>query len=319
LGDHVRRDVGVGRQRLDLLDDGLRADQVADADARADGLRERRRVDDPAGLVLREHRRQRLALEADPDVRIVLEEREVVGLGEPQQARALLGAQRVARGVLEVGDDVGELRVKRAALQQRLDGVDVDPVGLELDHPHVGLALAKVQQRAVVGRRLDDHRVARLDQQCEQERVGLHRAVGDQHLLDLDAVLLGDPLAQRDVAHRRAVGERARRIVLERALRGLAQALGVDDVERRGAPGEGDGGGHGPQDGTGPQSSRWRSRHSPTAARTSAITIARSSALTSTSVPESKRIRTRAHPCGARVRYLSGTTRCPVGLGKTLG
>ena len=62
--------------------------------------------------------------------------------------------------------------------------------------------LAQVQQRAVVGRRLDDHRVARLHEQLEQERVRLHRAVGDEHLLDGDAVLLGDPLAQRHVADR---------------------------------------------------------------------------------------------------------------------
>ena len=90
-----------------------------------------------------------------------------------------------------------------------VDAVDVDPVGLQLDHAHVGAAVAQVEQRAVVGRRLDDHRVAGPDEQLEQERVGLHRAVGDQHLVDLDAVLLGDPLAQRDVADARAVRERA--------------------------------------------------------------------------------------------------------------
>ena len=68
--------------------------------------------------------------------------------------------------------------------QQRLQRVDRDAVGLELDHVDVRAAVAQVQQRAVVRRRLDDHRVARLHQQLEQERVGLHRAVGDQHLLD---------------------------------------------------------------------------------------------------------------------------------------
>ena len=99
----------------------------------------------------------------------------------------------------------------------------------------VRAAVAQVQQRAVIRRGLDDHRVARLHQQLEQERVRLHRAVGDEHLLDLDAVLLGDPLAQRDVADARAVGRRPGRVLLERELRGLLQAFDVDDVED-GAP-----------------------------------------------------------------------------------
>jgi hypothetical protein len=54
------------------------------------------------------------------------------------------------------------------------------------------------------------------------------------------AVLLGDPLAQRRVAHRRSVRDGPAWIVVERHLRGLAQALDVDDVERRRAPGKGD-------------------------------------------------------------------------------
>ena len=125
--------------------------------------------------------------------------------------------------------------------------VDVDPVGLQLDHADVGAAVAQVQQRAVVGRRLDDDGVAGVDEQLEQERVGLHRAVGDEHLVDVDAVLLGDPLAQRHVADRGAVRGGAGGVVGEGALRGLAEALHVDDVERRRAPGEGDRG-HAAQD-----------------------------------------------------------------------
>ena len=93
-----------------------------------------------------------------------------------------------------------------------LERGDVDPVGLELDHPHVGAAVAQRQQRAVVGGPLDDHRVAGLDQRVEQERVGLHRAVGDDHLLGRDLVALGDPLAQRRVADRGPVAGHAPRI-----------------------------------------------------------------------------------------------------------
>ena len=92
-----------------------------------------------------------------------------------------------------------ELRLQ-AALEQRAQLVDVDPVVAQLDHADVGAAAAQAEQRAVVRRLLDDHRVAFADEVVEEERVGLHRAVGDEHLLGLDAVLLGDLLAQRDVA-----------------------------------------------------------------------------------------------------------------------
>ena len=174
-------------------------------------------------------------------------------------------AQRVAGGVLKVGDDVREGRAEAILAQEPLQLVDVDPVGLQLDHPDVRAAVAQVQQRAVVGRGLDDDRVAGVDQQLEQERVGLHRAVGDQHLIDLDPVHLGDVLAQGHIADGRPVRGRPGRIFLEGELRGLAQALHVDDVERRRPAGEGDRVGHGPQDTrvTPRRTSRRRRRASP--------------------------------------------------------
>ena len=44
-------------------------------------------------------------------------------------------------------------------------------------------ALAQRQQRAVVGGALDHHVVAAVHDVLEQERVRLHRAVGDEHAL----------------------------------------------------------------------------------------------------------------------------------------
>ena len=93
----------------------------------------------------------------------------------------------------------------------------------------------RAEQRAVVGRRLDHHDVAGLDQRLEQERVRLHRAVGGEDAIRLDAVLRGDPLEQVRIAGRGAVRERARRITLEGALRSGPQVVDGDDVERRGA------------------------------------------------------------------------------------
>ena len=98
------------------------------------------------------------------------------------------------------------------------------------------------QQRAVVGRALDDHLVARVDEVVEQEGVGLHRAVGDEHALGLDAVAVGDPGAQARVADGGAVGGRPIGVALEGPHGRVVEAVHVDDVERRHAAGEGDGG-----------------------------------------------------------------------------
>ena len=127
-----------------------------------------------------------------------------------------------------------------AVVDQRRDAVDVDAVGLELDHADVGEALAQREQRAVVGRALDDDGVAGLDELVEEERVGLHRAVGDDDLGRLDAMLLGDPRAQRRVADGRAVRGGAARVVGERAGGRVLESVDVDDVERGRPAGERD-------------------------------------------------------------------------------
>ncbi len=93
-----------------------------------------------------------------------------------------------------------------ASLEHPLDGRNIDTVGLELDLPHVGAAVAQREQRAIVGRALDEHRIAGLDQGVEQERVRLHRAVGDEHLLGIDLMLFGDPFPQRHVSDGCSVG-----------------------------------------------------------------------------------------------------------------
>ena len=134
---------------------------------------------------------------------------------------------------------VGRTRARAAAAARASASVSM-PSGSQLDRVHARAALAQRQQRAVVGRALDDHLVARAHELLEQERVRLHRAVGDEHPLGLDAVAVGDPAAQPRVADRGAVGGRARRVALERAHGRVAQPVDVDDVERRGAAREGD-------------------------------------------------------------------------------
>ena len=86
-------------------------------------------MDHAPGLVDREHRLQRLALEGELAVGVVLEEPEAVLGGELDQAHALLGREGAAGRVVEVGDDVGEL--DRPLRESRFEGRDVDPVGLQ--------------------------------------------------------------------------------------------------------------------------------------------------------------------------------------------
>ena len=105
---------------------------------------------------------------------------------------------------------------------------------------HLGAQVLQAEQGAVVRRLLHHHVVAGLHQVVEQERVGLQRTVGDDDLVGRDAVLVRDPLAQRQVADGGAVRGHPGRIGVEGARgRGL-EALHVDDVQGRRATGERD-------------------------------------------------------------------------------
>ena len=134
---------------------------------------------------------------------------------------------------------MGELGA-RSALERGGERLHVQPVALDRDGKDLGSELAQNEQRAVIRGCLDDDRVAGLDHQLEQERVGLHRAVGGDHLLAIDAVTFGDPVAQGAVAARGPVRERALRIAREGSLGGGAEVVDRDDVERGGAAGERD-------------------------------------------------------------------------------
>ena len=61
--------------------------------------------------------------------------------------------------------------------ERRLERADVDAVRLERHGEQLGAARLEREQRAVVGGRLDDHRVAGLDQVVEQHQPGLERSV----------------------------------------------------------------------------------------------------------------------------------------------
>ena len=157
---------------------------------------------------------QRLALEAKPAVRVVLQHEHVVLVADLQQGPPLLGRQRGAGRVLEVGDRVEQPRhpAGRARRAQRLH---VHAVVLHRQRQDVHAVQAQLQQRAVVGGRLDGHQVAGLEQRLEQEHEPLERSVRHQHLVGRRAVLGGQDLAQRRVAVAGAVGEHADAVLLE--------------------------------------------------------------------------------------------------------
>ena len=164
-------------------------------------------MDDAVGLVHREHRLQRLALEGQLAVGVVLEDPEAVLGGELDQAPALLGRERAAGRVVGVGDDVGEL--DRPLGERRFERAEVEPVGLQRHRHQLDPELLQEQQRAVVGRLLDDDPVAGPEQVLEQHRAGLERAVGDHHLGGIEVpVPLRDPLAEPRMADPDPVGER---------------------------------------------------------------------------------------------------------------
>ncbi len=186
-------------------------------------------MDDLAPLVEREHRRQRLALEGELAVGVVLEDPEVVLGGERDQAPALLERERAAGRVVGVGDDVGEL--DRPLLQRRLQLGDVEPVGLQPHRHQLDAELLQQEQSAVIGRLLDDHPISRAEQVLEEHRPRLERAVGDHHLGRIEVTVpLGDPLTEAGMADPDAIGKRRFPVGGERPSRRLPHLLVGKDV-----------------------------------------------------------------------------------------
>jgi len=195
-------------------------------------------VDDAVGLVDREHRLQRLALEGQLAVGVVLEDPEAVLGGQLDQPHPLRGRERATGGVVEVGDDVGEL--DRSLGKRRLQRRDIQPVGLERDRHQLDPEPLQHQQRAVVGRLLDHDPVTRLEQVLEEHPAGLQRPVGDHHLPGVEpSVPLRDPLAQPRVPDPGPVGERLFPVLGKRDRRRIPHRVPRQDVGAGRPPGKG--------------------------------------------------------------------------------
>jgi PAS domain-containing protein len=128
-----------------------------------------------------------------------------------------------------VRDRVDELRPQPLA-QAPVELVDLQPVLVDRHGHDLGLEAAECHDRAEVGRRLDDHRVAAVEERLAHQLERLHAAARHEQLVVARPPSLHglEPLRERV----ERAGEAARRSVLERARLARGRELGQ---KRRGA------------------------------------------------------------------------------------
>ena len=224
-------------ERFELTLERSREDEVADTQSRSDCLRERGRVGDELSPLELEQRRRRGALVADEAIGIILQYGQVVLARKLDEAVPPLGAERSPTRVLEGWDRVEERRLVSAGerLLERGRFQAVGGQGVRGDLDAVG---GQDLQRAVVGRRFDEHPPRA--KPLSEEHHALQRAVGDQHASGIDTVALADPLAQRLVAADRPVRQDGRAVTLDGRACTVRELLDGDALVRRVASGEGD-------------------------------------------------------------------------------
>ena len=178
----------------------------------------------------------RVALEAQHPVRVVLEHHGAGLGGEVQEAPPIRERERPPARVLE-----GRDRVDDVALAERAgERVDVEAVVRELHLLDLGAQLAQDRERAVVAGRLDEEARAALDEVARREREALEGPVRDDHARGIDAVLLGNPLLEGRVAARRPVLERRCPVALECLARAVAEGRDRKEIRARHSACEGD-------------------------------------------------------------------------------
>ena len=230
-----------------------RRHRPAEPQAGRDRLRRGADVEHAAAPGEREQRGRRRAVEVEPRVGVVLDDQQVVLLGDAQQLLAALERHRAPARVVVGGDQVQQLRRRPLRAGERLgERIGAQAVGVLRDVDQPRAARAEGADRAGVGRRADDGDVAGSEERGGDVVDGVRAAGAERDVLRPDgealgAVPLGDPGAQRRVALRPAVGERARGIVAQRAggslrdlrggQRGAVRHAGVEVVAQDGERG----------------------------------------------------------------------------------
>jgi hypothetical protein len=217
-----RRDVGRDGERLHLCGERRGQDEVADAHARRDRLRERRCIRDVGASFQLEDRRQCRSLVAHEAVRIVLQYEQLVFSCELCDAPAALLGERSAARVLKGRDRVEEGGL--LALGQRgLERVEVEAVVVHRQADDVGAEAREDLQRPVVRWRLHEDTRPFPDELLGEEHEALERAARDDDACRLDAVPRRDPLTERRIAAAGAVREHRGAVGLDRGARAVGE------------------------------------------------------------------------------------------------
>ena len=163
----------------------VRRDRPADPEARRERLGERAEVDHGLGVV-GVQRGQRVAVEPEQAVGVVLEHQDAVPPGDLDDARPALGRQRDAGGVVVVGHRVEELDAAALRPQARSASSSASgtrPVVVQRHVDDVGLVGAEDAERADVAGRLGEHDVPGVDEDPGHEVERLLRPGGDDDVV----------------------------------------------------------------------------------------------------------------------------------------
>ena len=128
-------------------------------------------------------RRQRSVAEVELAVGDVLDDEEAVAARKLDERLAPLGRERHAGRVLVVGDRVEELRPQAVRRAAPLELVDLEPVLVHRHGHDLGLEPAEGHDRAEIRRRLDEHRVAAVEERLADQLERLDPAARDQQLV----------------------------------------------------------------------------------------------------------------------------------------
>ena len=165
-------------------------------------------------------RRQRVAVEPHTPVGVVLEDGQRVLPRQLDEPPPPVERERPSTRVLEGRQRVEEGR-RGVAPQFRFERVDVEPVVVLRERPHLRPEPGGDLQRPVVRGSLDEDPPPGREV-AEHEVEPRQRAVRDQHTARLDAVPLGEPLPERPVTPGRPVVEDRLSVTLQH----LAGAIG---------------------------------------------------------------------------------------------
>jgi len=216
--------------------DGLGGDDVAQAHARCEDLRERAHVEH-AVRVERAQRRQGIAGVAQLAVRIVFDQQHAEFFRAGHQGLAALQRQAAAGRVLEVRDGVEEARAGSQLGRERFGQQALVIAG----HRRVRrLEQRERLQGAQIAGCFHQDLALRVDEHLAQQVQPLLRAGRDEHARSRGAMTLGNPFTQRGQPLGRAVLQCGLRIVREHAGARRLDRLDREGDRRRQAAGERD-------------------------------------------------------------------------------